>query len=156
MKLKKNKLLIILFIALLGCIGCNDNEDKSPLKDKQLTVLEMNAEGCKENLKSIEAEQYIELKAEGESQLRIKFINATINCAGLDTTYAVIYDGILKVTFFDYNLANCLCDFDLECVLDSMENRQYELEVYANGEEPKAKITFIYSSKLDSKIDINN
>ncbi len=141
----------ILLFLFVGASCQKEKNELPPLENKILSIIETNFNGCKESLKSSETERYVELKAEGENQLRLKFINARINCAGLDTTYAAINDGILKVTFFDYNLANCLCDFDLDCVIDSMENREYNLEVYAHGEEPKAKFTFTYSSMLDSK-----
>ncbi|WP_319229584.1 hypothetical protein [Draconibacterium orientale] len=153
MKLKILKLsLVFLLFALIGA-SCQDEEELPPLEDKQLTVSEIKSQGCKDNLKSNDVERYIELKAEGENQLRIKFINATLNCAGLDTTYAMINDGILRVTFIDYNWANCICDFDLECVIDSMEQRKYTAKVSAGGEV--ATFTFHYSKNLDSTIEIS-
>ena len=151
-------LLLFLFLSplcfLLIETGCNDDKiELPPLKDKTLTVIETNSTGCKESLKSSETEQYIELKAEGENQLRIKFINATINCAGLDTTLAIINNGILKVTFIDYILANCYCDFDLECVIDSMEQRKYTAQVLVTDEV--FTFTFDYSKSLNSRIEIS-
>ncbi len=136
MKTKKLKLLTIFLFLLPFCAaimggGCEKEEDKlQPLKDKVLTIVEMNSNGCKESLKSNEIEQYIELKAEGEDQLRFIFINATINCAGLDTAFAYIQDAILKVSFLEDPSANCICNYDLECVIDSMEKRRYNVEVY--------------------------
>ena len=147
--------VFLLFLALMGA-GCKDEKVVPQLKNKQLTVREANSIGCKANLESTETKQYIELKAEGKKQLRLKFINATINCAGLDTTYAIIQDGILKVAFLDKISANCNCKFDLECLIDSLENRSYEIEIYAHSEKAKAKFTFTYFSELDSKKSIND
>ena len=143
--------LVFLLFALIG-VSCQDQEELPPLEDKQLTVSEISAQGCKHNLKSNDIERYVELKAEGENKLRVKFINATLNCAGLDTTYAMINDGILRVTFIDYNWANCICNFDLECVIDSMEQRKYTAQVSVQGEV--TAFTFNYSQHLDFKIDI--
>ncbi|QIA08756.1 hypothetical protein [Draconibacterium halophilum] len=153
MKLEILKLsLVFLLFALIGA-SCQDEEELPPLKDKQLTVSEIKSQGCKDHLKSTDTERYIELKAEGENQLRVKFINATLNCAGLDTTYAMINDGILRVTFIDYEWANCICNFDLECVIDSMEQRKYTSKVSASGEV--TTFTFHYSKNLDSTIEIS-
>nr|WP_320023349.1 hypothetical protein [uncultured Draconibacterium sp.] len=143
--------LVFLLFALIG-VSCQDQEELPPLEDKQLTVSEISTQGCKHNLKSNDIERYVELKAEGENKLRVKFINATLNCAGLDTTYAMINDGILRVTFIDYNWANCICNFDLECVIDSMEQRKYTAQVSVQGEV--TAFTFNYSQHLDFKIDI--
>ncbi|WP_321343918.1 hypothetical protein [uncultured Draconibacterium sp.] len=144
--------LVFLLFALIGA-SCHDEEELPPLEDRQLTVSEIKTQGCKDNLKSTDVERYIELKAEGENKLRVKFINATLNCAGLDTTYAMINDGILRVTFIDYNWANCICNFDLECVIDSMEQRKYTSKVSASGEV--TTFTFHYSKNLDSTIEIS-
>jgi len=143
--------LVFLLFALIGA-SCQDQEELPPLEDKQLTVSEISTQGCKHNLKSNDIERYVELKAEGENKLRVKFINATLNCAGLDTTYAMINDGILRVTFIDYNWANCICNFDLECVIDSMEQRKYTAQVSVQGEV--TAFTFNYTQHLDFKIDI--
>ena len=147
--------VVFLLFALIGASCQNDDEEElPPLKDKQLTVSEIKTQGCKDNLKSTDVERYIELKAEGENQLRVKFINATLNCAGLDTTLAIINNEILKVTFIDYHLANCYCDFDLECVIDSMEQRKYTAQVSTPYEV--TTFTFDYSKKLDTAIKISN
>ena len=143
--------LVFLLFALIG-VSCQYQEELPPLEDKHLTVSEISTQGCKHNLKSNDIERYVELKAEGENKLRVKFINATLNCAGLDTTYAMINDGILRVTFIDYNWANCICNFDLECVIDSMEQRKYTAQVSVQGEV--TAFTFNYSQHLDFKIDI--
>ena len=135
--------------------GCAKEEHTS-LKDRVLTIIETNSSGCKESLKSSDVDRYIELKAEGDNQLRVKFINAYLNCAGLDSTDAVINEGILKVVFIEDISANCMCYFDLECLIDSMENMTYKLEVYAHGEKPQAKLSFTYSNRLDSKIYISD
>jgi hypothetical protein len=134
--------------------SCQKESELPPLEDKQLTVLELQCYGCKENEKSTDLEQYIELKAEDENKLRLKFSNATLNCAGLDTTYAAIDDGVLNVTFVGNWQEDCICEFDLECLLDSMENRSYNIEVYVSGDEPKAQFSFVYSSNLDLQFDI--
>ncbi len=155
MKPKILKLNIIILLLLLFGAGC-EKDDFPPLEDKDLTIIETNSVGCKENLKSTDTDKYVELKAEGENRLRIKFINAYINCAGVDTTYAVIDDGILKVIFFEYTFADCKCNFDVECLIDSVENRTYNLEIYTLSEKPKAKFTFKYSPTLDSKTLISN
>ena len=143
--------LVFLLFALIG-VSCQDQEELPPLEDKQLTVSEISTQGCKHNLKSNDIERYVELKAEGENKLRVKFINATLNCAGLDTTYAMIRDGILSVTFIDYNWANCICNYDLECVIDSMEKRKYNATVSAGGKV--TTFTFNYSKSLNSIIEI--
>jgi len=157
----KHKILkfstVILLFAFIGA-SCQ-KEELSLLKDKILTVTEVNSTGCKESLKSSEIERYIELKAVGEKQLKVKFINATLNCCpGKITSNAFIQNEILKVVFAEETptKCNCICDFDLECVIDSMEKREYSLEIYAHSEKPKAKITFNYSQKLNTKIKISN
>ncbi len=157
----KNKTLkfstVILLFVFFGA-SCQKDE-LPPLKDKILTVVETVSSGCKESLKSTETEQYIELKAEGENQLRVKFINASLNCCpGKITSNAFIQNEILKVLFTEETptKCDCICDFDLECVIDSMENREYNLEIYAHSEKPKAKIAFSYSQKLNTTIKISN
>ena len=65
----------------------------------------------------------------------------------------MINDGILRVTFIDYNRANCICNYDLECVIDSMERRKYTAKVSAGGEV--TTFTFNYSKNLDSTIEIS-
>lgn len=154
MKLKTLKLSLIFLLIALVVISCQDEEELPPLEDKQLTVSEIKTQGCKDNLKSTNIERYIELTAEGENKLRIKFVNATLNCAGLDTTYAMINDGILSITFIDFNWANCICNYDLECVIDSMEHRKYTAKVSAGGDV--ASFTFDYSQHLDSKVNISD
>ena len=149
-----SKLLVALFLFVILQNGCSNDEFSS--LDRDLNIIEMNSNGCKESLKSTNTERYIELKAEKGGQLRLDFINARLNCAGLDTTYAGIYDGILKVIFIDNPAADCVCDFDLECVIDGLTNKVYKLEVYAASEKPKAKITFTYSSRLNAKFDISD
>ena len=162
MKPKILKLSVVfLLFALIGA-SCQDEEELPPLKDKQLTVSEIKSQGCKDNLKSTDVERYIELKAEGENQLRVKFINATLNCCpGEITTNAFIQNDTLKVVFIEQypGGCNCICDFDLECVIDSMEDRKYNIGVYAQRsiyEEPNSKFTFNYSKELDTTIKISN
>ncbi len=163
LKLKKMKseILKLSTIALLLLfIGASCEKDEiQPLEDQILTVIETNSDGCKDPLKSSETEQYIELKAEGENQLKITFINAVLNCCpGEITSNVFIQNEIFKVVFIEETptKCSCICDFDLECVIDSMENREYNLEVYAHSDRPKAKFRFNYSSKLNSKTIIPN
>jgi len=158
MKHKDLKLIMIAFFFIFIGAGCQ-KEELSPLKDKILTVTEVNSTGCKESLKSSDAEQYVELKAVGDKQLKVKFINAVLNCCpGEITSKAFIKNEMLKVVFIEETpaMCNCICNFDLECVIDSMENREYNLEIYAHSDKPKAKLTFNYSSKLNTKIKITN
>ena len=148
--------LVLLLFALIGA-SCQDEEELPPLKDKQLTVSEIKTQGCKDNLKSTDVERYIELKAEGENQLRIKFINATLSCCpGEITSNVFIQNEILKVVFSEPTpiLCNCFCFYDLECVINSLENRSYNIEIYVRSENPKAKFTFNYTPELNSKTSI--
>ncbi|WP_346857088.1 hypothetical protein [uncultured Draconibacterium sp.] len=150
--------LVFLLFALIGA-SCQDEEELPPLEDRQLTVSEIKTQGCKDNLKSNDIERYIELKAEGENQLRVKFVNASLNCCpGEITTNAFIQNDTLRVIFSEETpgRCNCFCDFDLECVIDSMENRSYNIEVYAHSENAKAKFTFNYTPELSSKTIVNN
>ncbi|MBI9065216.1 MAG: hypothetical protein JEZ14_24745 [Marinilabiliaceae bacterium] len=151
-----NIALMFLLPVLLGA-GCGKDE-LPPLEDKILKVTEMNASGCKDQLKSSDIERYVELKAENDNQLRVRFINASLNCCpGEITSNAFIQNEILKIVFMEETMAcNCICDFDLECVIDSMENRSYEMEVYAHSEKPKAKFTFYYSKKLNARIKVSD
>jgi len=149
--------LFCLVFALMGA-SCQNKEQLPPLKDNQLTVSEIKTQGCKENTKSTDIERYIELKAEGENQLRVKFINATLSCCpGEITSNAFIQNEILKVVFSEQTpiLCNCICSYDLECVIGSMENRSYNIEIYVRSENPKANFTFNYSKNLDSRIEIS-
>ena len=148
--------LVFLLFPLIGA-SCQDEEELPPLEDKQLIVSAIKTQGCKDNLKSTDIEKYIELKAEGENQLRVKFINVTLNCCpGEITTNAFIQNDTLRVIFSEETPAqcDCICDFDLECVIDSMENRSYSIEVYAHSENPKAKFTFNYTPELNYKTSI--
>uniref|UniRef100_UPI003216379A hypothetical protein n=1 Tax=uncultured Draconibacterium sp. TaxID=1573823 RepID=UPI003216379A len=157
MKTQILKLSAVVMLLAFICAGCQDEEQLPPLEDKQLTVSEIKMQGCKENTKSTDIERYIELKAEGENQLRVKFINATLNCcSGEITTNAFIQNDTLKVVFIEQypGGCNCICNFDLECLIDSMENRTYTTQVAAHGEI--AKFTFKYSSALYFKIKVSN
>jgi hypothetical protein len=152
------KLSTVLLLLLFNGAGC-EKDELPPLEDKQLTIVETNAQGCKDNLKSTDIERYVELKAEEDSKLRIKFTNAMLNCCpGEITSSAFIENEVLKVVFMEETPAqcDCNCDFDLECVIDSMENRSYNIEVYAHSEKPKVQLTFTYSTELNSKISITN
>ena len=152
MKTKILKLSTIFFFFSLISVSCQNDDELPALKDKQLTVLDQKATGCNTNTKSNDVEQYIELKAEAENKLRIKFVNAEINCAGLDTSAVFIVNDSLKVVFMDHNMANCICYYDLECLVDSMEQRKYKAQVSVGGEV--VKFDFSYSQSLSSKIEI--
>uniref|UniRef100_UPI0032179833 hypothetical protein n=1 Tax=uncultured Draconibacterium sp. TaxID=1573823 RepID=UPI0032179833 len=156
--MKSKTLKLGLFCLVFALVGAScQNDDLSSQEDKQLSVVEVNTIGCKENLKSTDTEQYIQLTAEGENQLRLKFINAVLNCCpGEISGNAFIANDILKVVFTEETpaLCNCICCFDLECVIDLMENRTYNIEVYAGSDIAKAKFSFNYSSDLNSRIDI--
>nr|WP_321358214.1 hypothetical protein [uncultured Draconibacterium sp.] len=157
MKLKTLKLSLIFLLIALVVISCQDEEELPPLEDKQLTVSEIKTQGCKDNLKSNDIERYVELKAEGENQLRVKFINAILNCCpGEITTNAFIQNDTLRVIFSEETpgRCNCICDFDLECVIDSMEQRKYTAKVSAGGDV--ASFTFDYSKSLNSVIEISS
>ena len=148
----------ILLWGLLGG-GCEKGDKYPTLEDKQLTVVEVNSGECKQNLKSTETEKYIELKAEQNNQLRVTLINATLNCCpGEITSKAYIKDEILRINFAEETpgKCNCICDFDLECVIGPMEYRSYTIEVYAGSDKAFAKFTFTYCSCLDSKIKLSN
>jgi hypothetical protein len=153
-----SRLIILVTICFLSTIlgpGCN-NDELPPLNDQILNTSEINTKGCKEQLKTTNVERYIELLAENNNQLRVKFINAQINCAGIETTSASIQNGILKVFFVERSLANCICDFDLECLIGSMENRKYEMEIYTHNEIPITKFSFKYSKKLNTQKKISD
>lgn len=160
MKPKALKLICIffvlpLFIMLVFVTGCE--KDEPSFENRDLNILEINSSGCKSDLKSISKEQYVELTAEEGNKLRIKYTNAILSCGGdLDTVYASIYNGKLIVNFVTNPGANCLCNYDLECLIDSLENKYYDIEIYVSSPEPMAKFRFKYFSNLYWKEDIDD
>lgn len=151
------KRISTLSFVLIFLFSCHEREEL-PLESGQLTILESNTEGCKENLKSVGADQYVELKAESQNHLRVKFVNAIFNCCpGEIISTAFIEDDVLKVVFSEETgMCDCICEYDVECVVGSMENRNYNIEIYINGiEEPDAKLSFTFSSRLDIRYNID-
>lgn len=147
----------LLLFALMGA-GCG-KEGIQPLKDKTLNISSMKFIGCKETLKSTSVEQYIELKAIGTNKLQVKIINARLNCCpGNIYSSALIVNQTLKINFQEETpgKCNCLCYYDLECTIDSLEKGDYYTEVYVCSETPNAKFSFSYSVDLSKKIVISN
>jgi hypothetical protein len=148
------------FVLLFSMMGAGCEKEKTiSLKDKALNVSSMSYSSCKETLVSNTIEQYIELKAIGKNQLQIKFINASLNCCPEEIySNAYIKNNLLRINFREKTPAecNCNCYYDLECIIDSLEDREYTTEVYAHGDSPKARFTFSFSDKLDAKINITN
>lgn len=138
-------------------LGCQKN-DPDPLEDQTLSVIETINTGCKNTTKSTEeGQQSVELKAINGNQLRLTFVNAILNCCTKNIiSNASIENNILKVFFVENppGLCNCICPYDLECVIDNMESRKYEIEVYAGGDTPDAKFHFTFSQKLNMKYTI--
>ena len=154
MNLKFVKLSAML-LALVMVISCESKDENLSEEYKELKVLSQQAFECKLGLKSTKSDQKIKLKAEDGNRLRLSYSNAKINCAGLDTTHAVLNNGMLSVSFIENPMADCICVRDLECVIDAMEQRKYDIKVYVNGEEPKAVFSFVYSSELDLTYEVD-
>jgi len=154
-----SKIPFLLSVSFLVTIafGCHKN-DSDPLEDQTLSVIETISSGCKGTTKSTTEEpQSIELKAISGNQLQITFVNVLLNCCTENIiSNASIENNILKVFFVENppGLCNCICPYDLECIIDNMENRKYEIEVYAGGDTPDAKFSFTFTQKLDIKYDI--
>jgi len=160
MKIKKVKQAYMFFVSLgLVLIGfaCEKN-DLPPLDDRVLSVLEIQASDCKENLKSITVEQSVKLKAVNSTQLQLEFINGSLNCCpGEIQSSAYIEDQILRVNFHEEipGICNCTCYYDLGCLIDSLENRRYTMEIYIGGDKLDASFSFEYSKNLEQTIKIN-
>ena len=151
----RNALALLVFVIFAGSCG---NKEESQLGEKEFSILEFNAGDCKGNLKSTNESQYIELKAEGSGRLNIKFVNAVFNCCpGKITSSASFQNGILKIVFAEeMGACDCICDYDVECLIGSIANGDYDIEVYINNtEEPKASFSFTYSSQLDMTYNID-
>lgn len=141
-----------LFIFLFGC----EEDNPEPLKNQSLPIVNTQFSDCKNATKSTkEYIQHIELESINGNQLKVTFVNAILNCCpGEIVADAFIQDNVLKVNFIETppgGLCNCLCPYDLECIIDNIQNRKYEIEVYTGGEIPDAKFSFVYSSNLDVK-----
>lgn len=150
--------LLSIFLLATIALGCHKN-DSVPFEDQMLSVVETINSGCKNTTKSTEEEQQsIELKAINGNQLQLTFVNALLNCCTTNIiSNASIENSILKVFFAENppGLCNCICPYDLKCIIDNMENRKYEIEVYAGGDTPDAKFSFTFSRKLNMKYDIS-
>jgi hypothetical protein len=157
----KTVVLKISFIFLLWYFmgaGC-EKVSTQPLEDRNMNIVSTNFIGCKEESNSTLVEQYIKLEAVGKNQLRIKFINAHLNCCpGEIYSSAYITNETLKINFREATPAkcNCMCYYDVECIIDSLERREYSVEIYAHSEKPNAKFSFNFSETLNKTIAISN
>ncbi|MCG6186361.1 hypothetical protein [Maribellus maritimus] len=151
-------ILMVLLSATLP--GCN-KDNPEPFKNEKPSVLESQFSDCKNNTKSAgQQRQYILLEAVNTAQLKITFVNAILNCCpGEIVTNVFIQDDILKVVFGETppgGLCNCICPYDLECVIGDMETRNYDIEIYAGGDTPDAKFSFVFSSRLNLTYTVSN
>ena len=151
---------ILAFFFFTFIFGCTEDNPES-LENQSLPIVNTQFSDCKNATKSTkEDEQYIELKSVNENQLKVTFVNAILNCCpGEIFTDAIIQDNVLKVIFIETppgGLCNCLCPYDLECVIDNMQNQKYKIEVYAGGASPDAAFSFTFSRKLNMKYVISD
>ncbi len=152
------KISAIVLLSSLMWAGCK-KESIQKSEDKTLNITYQNYLGCKQDLKSTSNEQYIKLEALGTNQLHVQFINVELNCCpGKLNSIAYMTNEKMKIVFQEEKPAqcNCMCYYDLECIIDSLENREYFVEVYAHGEKPKAKFSFYYSEHFNKIINISN
>lgn len=149
--------VICLIFAIIGTQCKKDSIQKQ--EDKTLNISYQNFSGCKKDLKSTSTEQYIKLEAIGTNQLHVQFINAELNCCpGKLNSIANITNETMKIIFQEETPAqcNCMCYYDMECIIDSIEKREYSVEVYAHGENPIVKFSFCYSEHLYKIINVSN
>lgn len=150
--------LIIALLLVIIFSGCQKDESLPP-DDQILQVTEVNSSDCKNTTKSAEEDlRSIKLKAVTGNNLSVTFVNAVFNCCpGEIGSNATIENGILKVYFNEsMHMCNCVCPYDLECVIDGMQNRKYKIEVYAGGDTPDAEFSFTFSERLDMTFDISD
>ncbi|MCG6186360.1 hypothetical protein [Maribellus maritimus] len=156
---KKSSFYYLVFFLSIIFAGCN-KEKTIPPENQTLNITKTSASDCKNETKSTQDEaQYIELSAVNENQLKVIFANAVLNCCpGEIVSSACIEDSVLKVTFVETppgGICDCICPYDLECIIDEMENREYEIEIFAGSNIPNASFSFTFSSDLSMKYDMN-
>ncbi len=155
---KKTKPLLLVPLLLTIALGCINNEPGLE-GNQDLSVVNTSSAECKNTTKSAGIwPQSIELKAVNGNQLNVTFINAILNCCTEEiVSSACIEDNILKVFFVENppGLCDCICPYDLGCIIGNMEAREYEIEICAGGDIPDAKFSFTFSQKLDMEYEIN-
>ena len=138
---------IVTIVALLFALfitGCNNNEESSKMPDGNPELTWYKHSGCKSVPKSVKArtdgktsgwgEEVFEYENKGNGKLYLKHANAIFNCETEDIKVSASIDGntINVIEQGIGNSANCVCPFDVECLIEGLAFGQYRVLVYMN------------------------
>ncbi len=135
---------IVTLLFALFITGCNNDGEslKSPGPNPALTWYKHT--GCKSMPKQVKSradvtgtgwlEEAFEYENKGNGKLYLKYVNAIFNCATEDIKVTASFDGdAINVIYQGIgNSANCVCPFDVECLMEGLAFGQYRVLVYRN------------------------
>lgn len=143
MKILRIGFVLFLPVTLL-MVGCNNDDENPKTPGHNPSLIWYKHTGCKSMPKQVRSsadmtgtgwlDEAFEFENKGNGKLYLKHVNAIFNCETEDIKVSasiqgdainVIYQGI-------GNSANCVCPFDVECLIEGLAFGQYRVLVYMN------------------------
>lgn len=164
--------MLFLLALLAGCSSDNEKNEEPIVEPREFALTNFTNTGCKSTMsaprRSMEYNEYFELKATKDGGLYVKHVNATFNCVSHKFKAEASLEGqTLKVTELDAThaeyMATCECPFDLGYILGLMkEGATYDMTITTTTEttpeleamgvrfdKTETPITFTYSLDFD-------
>ena len=162
--------MLFLLALLAGCSSDNEKNEEPIVEPREFALTNFTNTGCKSTMsaprRSMEANEYFELKATKDGGLYVKHVNATFNCASSKFKSEASLEGqAIKVTELDAThaeyMATCECPFDLGYILGPLkEGATYDMTIITTTELTpeqeamgvrfdKTETTFTFTYSLD-------
>lgn len=128
--------MMFAFLSALGVMGCSS--DKGEVNP---SLAWHRSSGCKSEPKLVKAkgesafpwdEELVEYEKKENSQLYLKHVNAIFNCGTDEVQVSATIDGrnINIIEQGDDVSANCVCPFDVECLVNGLTDGIYKIGIY--------------------------
>lgn len=162
--------MLFLLALLAGCSSDNEKNEEPIVEPREFALTNFTYTGCKSTMsaprRSMEYNEYFELKATKDGGLYVKHVNATFNCVSHKFKAEASLEGqTIKVTELDAThaevMANCVCPYDLGYILGPLkEGATYNMTIITTTEltpeqeamgwrADKMETTFTFTYSLD-------
>lgn len=150
--MKKNYLLLIIFLMVFVTMGCSDDENT-----KDNALISYAKTGCKpassrvaDDATDIFGKEVITYQGTSDKCLIIKHINVMFGCDADISVTASINNRVITIAEHHTSSTNCICPYDLTVKVGFLTDGEYTV-VIDNGSSDKISFSINYSSKVNGE-----
>ena len=169
MKINEKIIVSISFCIILSAVttansACSSDNDE---KTGKSTVAWSSVSGCKTESAMRKAKtndaypwkETVSCEARKNGQLYIKHVNAVFNCEAENLGISATVGGnrIIITEEGAGNSANCICCYDLECIIEGLDKGHYVIVFQRNGEnEPRFEFALDYCDSTKGEFALSS